>query len=106
MWTDGRVWKKAVWLSEVLSASLELAEHAAQQIRSHHDSIKTGEDTRVKGKTDDGVDEPVTQADQSSNAVLVNGYRSRFPQLSIFSEEMAPPDLPPVTRCTCLPHVM
>ena len=34
---------------------------------------------RIKARTDEGVAEPVTEADQRSNQVLVNGYRQRFP---------------------------
>ena len=51
---------------------------------------------RIKARTDEGVAEPVTEADQRSNQVLVNGYRQRFPGLSILSEERTPPPSGPL----------
>lgn len=81
-------------MSDLLVASLVLAQRAGETIVQHHTS--STDNMRVKGQTDDGTDEPVTEADEASNAVLVNGYRSRFPQISIFSEEMKPPPSPPV----------
>ena len=34
------------------------------------------------------MDEPVTEADQKSNALIVNGLRQRFPGIEILSEEV------------------
>jgi len=42
---------------------------------------------RVKALTDEGVAEPVTVADAASNAVLVHGYRRRFPGIALLTEE-------------------
>jgi inositol monophosphatase 3 len=43
--------------------------------------------SHMKGFTDEGVGEPVTQADIASNEIFIKGLRHRFPGLSIFTEE-------------------
>eukprot|EP00612_Vaucheria_litorea_P001571 CAMPEP_0171454636 /NCGR_PEP_ID=MMETSP0945-20130129/1843_1 /TAXON_ID=109269 /ORGANISM="Vaucheria litorea, Strain CCMP2940" /LENGTH=263 /DNA_ID=CAMNT_0011979699 /DNA_START=279 /DNA_END=1070 /DNA_ORIENTATION=- len=45
---------------------------------------------KVKGLTAEGVIEPVTEADQRSNKILVNGFRNHFPNIAMLSEETEP----------------
>lgn len=79
---------ESVRLSEIIGVSIELSRKAAGVIRDV--KYNKGEETKVKGKTDEGVDEPVTVADAKSNAVMVNGLRTRFPPINILSEETNP----------------
>jgi len=77
-----------VRLSDLIGAAIHLSEIAAHEITE----VKlTGvETTKVKGQTDEGVDEPVTLADARSNSVFVNGLRQLFPGIDILSEETEP----------------
>lgn len=77
-------------LSEVIATGLELSKQAAKVIREVKREGKKAEKTHVKGKTDEGVDEPVTMADAKSNVILVNGLRTRFEGINILSEETNP----------------
>ncbi|EWM21106.1 myo inositol monophosphatase [Nannochloropsis gaditana] len=85
---SSRVQNGKVRLSDLIGASIHLSEVAAHEITD----VKFGgkEATEVKGKTDEGVDEPVTLADARSNSVFVNGLRELFPGISILSEETDP----------------
>ncbi|KAG5179488.1 hypothetical protein JKP88DRAFT_200945 [Tribonema minus] len=79
-----------VMLSDVLAVGLGLSEQAAaviKQVKRQHQ-----ENMNVKGKTAEGVDEPVTDADKQSNAIFVNGYRNHFPGIRMLSEETDPAD--------------
>ncbi|CAM9842008.1 unnamed protein product [Chrysoparadoxa australica] len=91
---------KQARLSELVAVGLGLSEHAAAEIkavkRQHTEQMK------VKGLTDEGVIEPVTDADERSNRIFVNGYRQQFPGINILSEEadgdqgFKPPAVSPV----------
>jgi len=81
---------KNVRLSELLSVGMELSEQANEIIRQVKHEGKKAEDMHVKGKTEEGVDEPVTQADSLSNSIFVNGFRDEFPGIHILSEETEP----------------
>jgi len=63
-------------LNNLISASIGLSAMAAESIQDVKRRHK--EDTQVKGKTKEGVDEPVTEADRASNEVLINGFRTLF----------------------------
>jgi len=63
-------------LDNLISASIGLSSMAAESIRDVKQRHK--EDTKVKGKTKEGVDEPVTEADRESNEVIINGFRTLF----------------------------
>lgn len=83
-----RVKNGKVRLSDLVGAAIHLSEIAAHEIME----VKQFgvEETMVKGKTDEGVEEPVTLADAKSNAVFVNGLRELFPGIDILSEETDP----------------
>lgn len=78
-------------LSDLLAVSVELSKQSAQVIKDIHAQGKEAEKMKVKGQTEEGVDEPVTEADAKSNAIIVNGLRDRFPGVHILSEEAEPP---------------
>ena len=59
---------QTVWLSDVLGVGLALTVQAAaviQQVKEGHT-----EGAKIKGLTQEGVDEPVTLADELSNAIV------------------------------------
>lgn len=78
-------------LSDLLSVSVELSKKSADVIKDVHSQGKEAEKTKIKGQTEEGVDEPVTEADAKSNAIIVNGLRQKFPGINILSEEVEPP---------------
>ncbi len=55
-----------------------------------HDRVDEGGelDQRSKGKTKEGVDEPVTVADQTSHLEMYTGFKMSWPDLHIVSEEV------------------
>jgi len=63
-------------LDNLISASIGLSAMAAEKINDV--KKRHGEDTHNKGKTHEGVDEPVTEADRESNFVIINGLRTLF----------------------------
>ncbi|KAG5177229.1 hypothetical protein JKP88DRAFT_170315 [Tribonema minus] len=77
-----------VQLSEILAVGMGLSAQAAGVIKE----VKRLhlENMHVKGHTAEGVAEPVTDADQRSNAIFVNGYRNHFPGIVMLSEEKQP----------------
>lgn len=83
--TDGET---TVALSDLLAIGLGLTAQAATAIRAVKQ--EHSEHSKVKGLTKEGVEEPVTDADNRSNKVFVNGYRNHFPGIHILSEETDP----------------
>jgi len=77
-----------VKMSDLIGASIALSELAALEIKQVKAEHK--EDVKVKGKTKEGVDEPVTVADSRSNSVFINGFRQFFPGIVLVSEEIDP----------------
>eukprot|EP01084_Bolivina_argentea_P021897 40698_1 len=63
-------------LDNLISASIGLSAMAAEKIVDVKKKHK--EATDIKGKTHEGVDEPVTEADKESNSVIINGFRTLF----------------------------
>jgi len=83
-----RVKDGKVRLSDLIGAAIHLSEIAAHEITEV--KLAGTDATKVKGQTDEGVDEPVTLADARSNSVFVNGLRELFPGIDILSEETDP----------------
>eukprot|EP00736_Rhodelphis_marinus_P006689 Rmarinus@m.29850 len=77
-----------VLVSSILSAALGLSSGAGKIIRDVKSGGNIGAD--IKGKTNEGVDEPVTLADQLSNSWFINGLHHLWPELRIISEESWP----------------
>eukprot|EP01084_Bolivina_argentea_P112207 200139_1 len=63
-------------LNNLISASIGLSNLAAEKIIAVKNKHKEG--THIKGKTQEGVDEPVTEADRESNFVIINGLKTLF----------------------------
>jgi inositol monophosphatase 3 len=62
------------------------AAEAIRKVKTEHK-----EHMKEKGLTDEGVVEPVTDADYKSNAIFMNGFRNHFPGIELVSEETEPP---------------
>ncbi|CAM9543587.1 unnamed protein product, partial [Phaeothamnion confervicola] len=75
-------------LSSLLAVGLDLTKQAEEVIKAVKAEHK--ENTHIKGHTDEGVVEPVTDADQRSNRVFVNGFRRHFAGITLLSEETEP----------------
>lgn len=86
--TSGEGSMAHVQMSDLVGASIALSELAALEIKKVKEEHK--ENTKVKGQTKEGVDEPVTVADQRSNSVFINGFRQFFPGILLVSEETDP----------------
>ncbi|CAM9296114.1 unnamed protein product [Discosporangium mesarthrocarpum] len=80
--------RKKVMLSELLGVGLVLTAQAAHEIKE----VKRldVEDVHIKGQTKEGADELITNADERSNKVFINGYRNQFPGIDMLSEETEP----------------
>jgi len=75
-------------IGELLSASIDLAERAGEIIRGVQ---KSGDlQVKIKGYSESGVEDPLTQADVKAQALIINGLLSRWPCLSILAEEDRP----------------
>jgi len=63
-------------LDNLISASIGLSAMAAEKIVDV--KKKHAESASIKGKTKEGVAEPVTEADKESNSVIINGFKTLF----------------------------
>ena len=77
--------KGFVDIGVLLSASLSLARQASSIIRR----VSQGE-LIITQKGSDGVDDPMTQADEASQKLIIAGLWSVYPGLSIVGEEDTP----------------
>lgn len=81
---------KYVKISQLLAASIHLAEESGRQIvairRDEHPDVK------VKGHTAEGAAEYVTAGDQKSHEIITRGLHSVWPELHCRSEEKDRPD--------------
>ncbi|RZF39602.1 hypothetical protein LSTR_LSTR001123 [Laodelphax striatellus] len=71
-------------LRKVLIAAVEAAERGGKEIVKVQKGIIV---EKTKGKTKEGANIPVTNADLSSHCVMYNGLQDTFPTVSVFSEE-------------------
>uniref|UniRef100_A0A1B6GM15 Putative inositol monophosphatase 3 n=1 Tax=Cuerna arida TaxID=1464854 RepID=A0A1B6GM15_9HEMI len=70
---------------QVLIAAIELAQKGGEQVvkaRKQADMV-----VHSKGKTKEGANNPVTEADYNSHCVMYFGLKKAFPSLQIISEE-------------------
>ena len=83
------IWTKeeTVKISELLSASVDLARQAGQQVVKIRDSSGVDFDQMSKGKTKEGKDEFVTAGDYKSHETITSGLRAGWPNLKYQSEE-------------------
>ncbi|KPI97161.1 Putative inositol monophosphatase 3 [Papilio xuthus] len=71
-------------LKTLLTAAIHAAEYGGSKVMegTNRDLI-----IKSKGKTKEGVNDPVTDADQASHCVMFYGLSKTFPKLTIVSEE-------------------
>ena len=83
------IWQKEemVKISELLSASIELAEKAGVQVVKIRTSDTVEFDQMSKGKTKEGKDEFVTAGDYKSHEIITSGLKAGWPNLRYRSEE-------------------
>ena len=83
------IWQKeeTVKISELLSASIELAEKAGVQVVNIRASGSVDFDQMSKGKTKEGKDEFVTAGDYKSHEIITSGLKAGWPNLRYQSEE-------------------
>ncbi|XP_059469491.1 putative inositol monophosphatase 3 [Neocloeon triangulifer] len=73
-------------MKALLVAAKEVAEKGGQQVKV---AKKEASDLHIKskGKTKEGVNDPVTDADFRSHCVMYHGLKKKFPTLKVISEE-------------------
>ncbi|XP_065350321.1 putative inositol monophosphatase 3 [Cloeon dipterum] len=72
-------------MKALLVAAKEVAEKGGQQVRSARKLADMH--IQSKGKTKEGVNDPVTDADFKSHCVMYHGLKKKFPKLKVISEE-------------------
>ncbi|XP_072017922.1 inositol monophosphatase 3-like [Amphiura filiformis] len=77
---------QTISLRDILSASIELAERGGEQVKEVMKEKKLNEQS--KGKTKEGVNNPVTDGDMRSHEAIMHGFQVTFPEtLLVVSEE-------------------
>lgn len=76
-----------VKMSELLSASVDLAKQAGHQVVKIRKSSAVDFDQTSKGKTKEGKDEFVTAGDYKSHELITSGLKAGWPNLRYQSEE-------------------
>lgn len=77
-------YEKEVNLKDLLIAAIQVAEKGGQEIKTQS---HTELDKQSKGKTREGADEFITDADKRSHCSMYYGLRYTFPTLRVISEE-------------------
>lgn len=76
---------KEINLRKLLIGSIQSAQEGGFEVLQ---ISKTGDfNTKSKGKTKEGMNDPVTLADFKSHCIMKQGLRRIFPKLNIISEE-------------------
>ena len=66
-------------LKDILISSIEVAELAGKEIVKIHENADL--EQKSKGKTLEGVDDPVTKADLISHCIMYHSLQHKFPKL-------------------------
>lgn len=74
-------------LRKLLIAAIQAAQHGGDEVLSISKRLDIHEHS--KGKTAEGANDPITEADSRSHCVMQHGLQSIFPKLRIVSEEGA-----------------
>ena len=77
--------KENVFLPVLLSAAIDLAELGGKEVKAVHEQKNL--EVKSKGKTKEGAQEFVTDADRRSHEKIVSGLKRVWPNLSVISEE-------------------
>lgn len=83
--------KESIKISELLSASIHLAELSGRKIVEVRNGVDPDIKATVKSHTDEGAKEYVTLGDRKSHAVITGGFMKKWPQLNVRSEENGTP---------------
>ncbi|XP_017761702.1 PREDICTED: putative inositol monophosphatase 3 [Eufriesea mexicana] len=76
---------KNISLKLLLAAAIKAAEIGGSEIISVHNQVKF--EIRSKGKTKEGVNDPVTEADYRSHCAMYHSLLEAFPSITVISEE-------------------
>lgn len=80
-----RVRDKEVSLKSLLAAAIRAAEIGGSQVVEVHDQVKF--EIQSKGKTKEGMNDPVTEADYKSHCAMYHSLLEAFPSITVISEE-------------------
>ena len=69
-------------MKELLSVSIELAERGGAEVRRIYDAHK-GLQEKVKGETQEGAKEMLTEGDLSSHRAMVDGLLKAYPDINV-----------------------
>ncbi|EEB18568.1 bisphosphate nucleotidase, putative [Pediculus humanus corporis] len=79
--------KSVVSLKKLLIASIEATVKGGKEVVDVYKSSKLNE--RSKGKTKEGVNDPITDADEKSNCAMFYSLTHTFPDIKVVSEEVS-----------------
>ncbi|EDO35259.1 predicted protein [Nematostella vectensis] len=74
---------ESVSIKQLLAASIQLAEDGGIAVRTVREQNNLSE--KSKGKTKEGVNDPVTQGDLQSHRAMFYGFRKAFPSVKVLS---------------------
>ncbi|XP_076287386.1 putative inositol monophosphatase 3 isoform X1 [Lasioglossum baleicum] len=74
-----------VSLKSLLNAAIKAAELGGSKVVAVHDQVKF--EIKSKGKTKEGINEPVTEADYRSHCAMYHFLTEAFPGITVISEE-------------------
>ncbi|XP_076622708.1 putative inositol monophosphatase 3 isoform X2 [Colletes latitarsis] len=74
-----------VSLKLLLNAAIKAAEFGGSEVIAVHDQVKF--EVESKGKTKEGVNDPVTEADYRSHCAMYHSLVEAFPGITVISEE-------------------
>ncbi|XP_029032621.1 putative inositol monophosphatase 3 [Osmia bicornis bicornis] len=77
--------EKNVSLKLLLAAAIKAAELGASEVIAVHDQVKF--EIQSKGKTKEGINDPVTEADYRSHCAMYHSLLEAFPDITVISEE-------------------
>jgi 3'(2'), 5'-bisphosphate nucleotidase len=85
-----------IHIGELVSVCVDLAEQAGATIKQVHSSGQLK--IQIKGYSETGVEDPLTEADTKAQVVIVDGLLSKWPALKIVAEEDRVDNKPPATK--------
>lgn len=78
---------KDVSLKSLLAAAIRAAEIGGFEVVAVHDQVKF--EIQSKGKTKEGINDPVTEADYKSHCAMYHSLLEAFPSITVISEEVS-----------------
>ncbi|XP_050574920.1 putative inositol monophosphatase 3 [Bombus affinis] len=79
------VQNKNISLKLLLAAAIRAAEIGGSEVIAVHNQAKF--EIQSKGKTKEGINDPVTEADYRSHCAMYHSLREAFPSITVISEE-------------------